>query len=117
MDANELNELLKHGETQNVEIKGACAFLDDMRPHLAKSIEALANAPGGGTLVIGVENTSWTVQALRSSRRQVSTLRSSQTISRNVSPRFPVLALSGWTIPRGGCCFSSYPSLTMCPSS
>jgi hypothetical protein len=64
MDAGELDEILKRGETRNIEIKGVCAFANDMRAHLATSIVAMANSPSGGTLIIGVENGTWQVQGL-----------------------------------------------------
>ena len=64
MDASELDVILQRGEVRNIEIKGACAFEHDMRPHLAVSIGAMANTPAGATVVIGVENTTWTVQGL-----------------------------------------------------
>ncbi len=35
-----------------------------MRAHLAATIGCMANTPGGGTIVIGAENTTWVVQGL-----------------------------------------------------
>src|SRR5689334_12851835 len=64
MDPNALDAMLSQGETRNVEIKGACAFQGDMQAHLAATIGCMANTPGGGTIVIGAENTTWTVQGL-----------------------------------------------------
>ncbi len=58
MDPSALDAILSQGETRNVEIKGTCAFQDDIRAHLAASIGCMANTPGGGTIVIGVENTT-----------------------------------------------------------
>lgn len=64
MDALALDDMLQRGETRNVEIKGACSFEGDMRAHLAHSIGCLANTPDGGTIIIGVENGTWSVQGL-----------------------------------------------------
>jgi len=64
MDPSALDAMLSQGETRNVEIKGACGFQDDMQAHLAATIGCMANTPGGGTIVIGAENTTWTVQGL-----------------------------------------------------
>lgn len=64
MDPSTLDAVLSQGETRNVEIKGACGFQSDMRSHLSTSICAMANTPNGGTIVIGVENTTWAVQGL-----------------------------------------------------
>lgn len=64
MEETTLDALLWHGETQSIEIKGPCTFDGDMRAHLAFSIGCMANAPGGGTIIIGVENTTWQVQEL-----------------------------------------------------
>jgi len=64
MDSNALDAMLSQGETRNVEIKGPCGFQDDMQAHLAATIGCMANTPGGGTIAIGAENTTWTVQGL-----------------------------------------------------
>jgi hypothetical protein len=64
MDPSTLDAILSQGETRNVEIKGACGFRGDMRAHLATSVGAMANTPGGGTIVIGAENTTWAIQSL-----------------------------------------------------
>ena len=64
MDVPALSDLIRRGETRNVEIKSACGFEGDMRAHLANSIGCLVNTPGGGTIMLGVENNTGVVKGL-----------------------------------------------------
>ncbi len=66
MKATELEDLLRRQESKNVDFKAAGEFAGAFRAAIAVDVAAMANTPGGGSLLIGVRqnNGAWTVEGV-----------------------------------------------------